>query len=577
VALVASNANGSGSITENIIVGSGDGSIWTYWVSPTGTATWANARSETPLSGAVCCSLSTANASASAGDTVILRGGTYYVNSQNIHPANSGTADAKITYIAHSGETPEFSKIEDGSASRHNHAIRIIGKSYIVVDGMTGHSLSRWIYISSGACYNEIRNCRFSTVTYDCAIRIWDYAKAASTNNWLHHNVFEEVGHVSMAGNDVLSMMQIDCAGSSSTRTSHHNTIENNIFCHGGHDCTETYSKFNVIRNNFYHNEGWMTAPKGSECRYGPDSNGLYGNRNIQIYDGDSNTGMFNLIEGNRFGAAGAPPDDDGGDSLTLTAPKNIVRYNDIFSGQNNGLLLKIGSGSRSDNNRIYNNTIVWNGRFRNVGALWQGYGIRYYPNQIPPVGNVIKNNLLYGNTSGDVAHRIWSNPPSDTTRDNSWEVNWVNADGDPLFVDPTHFDLTSPTQPNLALQGNSGAINRGAYLTQAKESGSNSATLIVNDALFFQDGTWGSALTHGVTHFPDWIAIGTVDNIVGINSINYENNTLKLASPMTWTDKAKIWLYSDSTGRRVLYGTTPDIGAHEYRLSFIPRKILER
>jgi hypothetical protein len=28
-----------------------------YWVSPTGAATWANAKSATPLSGAACCLL----------------------------------------------------------------------------------------------------------------------------------------------------------------------------------------------------------------------------------------------------------------------------------------------------------------------------------------------------------------------------------------------------------------------------------------------------------------------------------------------------------------------------------------
>ena len=71
--------------------------------------------------------------------------------------------------------------------------------------------------------------------------------------------------------------------------------------------------------------------------------------------------------------------------------------------------------------------------------------------------------------------------------------------------------------------------------------------------------------MTHGVTHFPDWIAIGTVTNIVKISSIDYMTNTIVLASPMTWADKAKIWLYNDSSGRRVLNGAAPDAGAHEY------------
>jgi hypothetical protein len=71
--------------------------------------------------------------------------------------------------------------------------------------------------------------------------------------------------------------------------------------------------------------------------------------------------------------------------------------------------------------------------------------------------------------------------------------------------------------------------------------------------------------LTHGVTLFPDWIAIGSVTNIVKISSINYTTNTITLASPITWSNGASIWLYKDSWGNRVLYGTAPDIGAHPY------------
>ena len=570
VTLAVSNLSGSQSITKSVPVGSGPGTKNIYWVSPTGAAAWEDARSDTPLAGVACASLSTANARATAGDTVYLRGGSYCVNTSRIQPAHSGTAEARILFAAYPGETPAFYKTDDGSLDQTNHAIRIIGKSYIVVDGMTGSSLARWIYISTGACYNEIRNCRFSTVTYDCAIRIWDYATAPSTDNWIHHNVFERVGFVSTAGQDVLSMMQIDCDGSASRRTSSHNTIEDNLFSYGGHDCTETYSKFNVIKNNFYHNEGWMRAPAGAACRYAPDSNGLYGNRNIQISGDRTNTGMFNLLEGNRFGASGATPDDDGGDALTITAPSNIVRYNEILNGQNNGILLKIDVAARSDNNRIYNNTIVWNGRYNNsnrpgyIGGQWLGYGIVYYANQVPAVGNVIKNNLLYGNAGGDVAQRVWPPHHADTVRDNTWDNNWRNADGDPLFVDPMHSDLRSPVRPNLALRAGSGAIDRGTHLTRAKGAGTNSVTLVVDDALFFQDGTWGSALTRRVTLFPDRIAIGTVTHIAEIASIDYATNTITLASPTSWTDRAKIWLNRDSSGRGVLAGRAPDLGAHE-------------
>ncbi|MBE3142388.1 MAG: hypothetical protein IMZ61_00460 [Planctomycetes bacterium] len=174
----------------------------------------------------------------------------------------------------------------------------------------------------------------------------------------------------------------------------------------------------------------------------------------------------------------------------------------------------------------------------------------------------------------------MWSDPPSNTIRDNSWGTNWVNANGNPLFVDETHNDLTSSTQPDLNITSLSGCIDGGTHLALANGSEINSTTLMVkscdinaygnpigesNPALYFQDGTWGSALTHGVTLFPDWIAIGTVGNVVEISSIDYSTNTITLASPMTWSNNDKIWLYKDSGGRCVLNGTAPDYGAREF------------
>jgi hypothetical protein len=300
-----------------------------------------------------------------------------------------------------------------------------------------------------------------------------------------------------------------------------------------------------------------MTNPGG--CTYGPDSNGMYGDRTLEIYDGRSNAGMFNLIESNRL-VSGAPPETDGGDALTLVSPKNIVRYNEILNGQNNGVFMKTMPGAHADNNRIYNNTIVWNGRFHNTGPQWQGYGFRYTNWATPiPAGNVVKNNILYGNGRGDFLNT------GNSATINSHTNNWLNANGDPVFVDGTHSDLTSTTAPNLSLQGTSGAINGGTYLTQTSGSGSNSATLIVGDALYFQDGTWGSSLTHGVTLFPDWIAVGNVSNVVQISSINYDTKTIILATPISWNKNDPVWLYKNSSGNRVLYGTAPALGAHAY------------
>ena len=73
-----------------------------------------------------------------------------------------------------------------------------------------------------------------------------------------------------------------------------------------------------------------------------------------------------------------------------------------------------------------------------------------------------------------------------------------------------------------------------------------------------------------------DWIAIGTVKNVVQISSIDYVTNTITLASPMIWADGASIWLYKKSDGVQVLYGKGPDMGAHEYYVLF-PRRTFRK
>jgi hypothetical protein len=149
------------------------------------------------------------------------------------------------------------------------------------------------------------------------------------------------------------------------------------------------------------------------------------------------------------------------------------------------------------------------------------------------------------------------------------------SASGDPKFANPDLSNPASKTLPDLSLQSSSGAIDGGAYLTTATNSGTNSTTLTVADALYFQDGSWGSDLARastglGGTMQADWIAIGTVNNSVQISSISYGTysnsaGTIILASPMTWSTGAHIWLYKKSDGALVLAGAAPDYGASEY------------
>jgi hypothetical protein len=130
-----------------------------------------------------------------------------------------------------------------------------------------------------------------------------------------------------------------------------------------------------------------------------------------------------------------------------------------------------------------------------------------------------------------------------------NWTDDPTNLLADPQFVNyaGNDFDL-NPGSP---------AIGAGTYLTTVAAADSGSGTsLVVNDANFFQDG---SGIT-GVN--ADCISVTTVTNHVCITAVNYSTNTLTLASSITRSAGNPVWLYSDSTGRTVLIGSAPNIGA---------------
>lgn len=557
-------------ISINILV-CGNAFAATHYVSPTGTNTWANSTNI-----ASPCSLATALSNVVAGDLVYLRGGTYSYGI--ILNAKSGTAVNKITFKACTGETPVIENTANALWSGRYHGLLLYKSNYIKIEGIKFNRVSGdyLLQIVYGSSYNEISNCTFNG-NGGGVINIWKGSSGfddsyATIHNWIHDSVIGNNMSLYTSDGAVYNNMGMQVGMYTYDYASGHNTIENNTFYCNGHHNIETFTKNNVIRNNFISNASCRTNTTGGIPAYTPDSNGKYGHRNIQIYDGNSSDGVFNLIEGNRFGPSGAPPENDGGDGFTLTAPKNILRYNEIYNAQNNGILLKTGAGSYADNNKIYNNTIVYSGRYKN-GPQWQGWNFRWY-GSYARTGNSVINNIIYGYGAGGAD---WGGGSATTYTENTVTNNWCTTaisgvcvgNGNPFFTStilPGVSDEQTTSSPDLTLQSSSPVIDQGTYLTKANGSGGSSKILIVNDAMYFQDGSWGSALTRTAgTMQADWIAIGSVNNIVQISSIDYSTNTITLASPMTWTSGAAIWLFRSSNGSQVLYGSAPDIGAHEY------------
>ena len=470
-----------------------------------------------------------ANQTLVSGDTVYIKAGTY---TSYIAPSNSGTAVSRITYRSYGSDVVTISGT--------SYAVYLNGKSYITVDGIRAKNCQRFLYIVTGT-NNIISNNIFDLQS---PIGTWStsYITMNSQYNWIHHNQFSNCGSANNAGVDDGACLEI--GRESTSDATQYNLIENNTLFHGGHHVAALMSQYNTFRNNYIHNEAWT---------------GIYGNRSIHTISPASSPGR-NIIEGNKLGYSAIAVDQtDPPSNFPMVSQNNIFRYNRIYHSAGPGLALAGYSGySNAANNRIYNNTFFNNGLVQRTAVLvenWEGQ---------TPVGNVFKNNLYYSHANG-----VYSGPSYSTQS----YANEYNGDvrGNPLFVNAS---TTPPagkmdsSVPNLDLQAGSPAINQGGPLTTVAIADTGSGTsLVVSDARYFQDGTYAPAGTMSA----DWIAVGTVSNVVHISSINYATNTITLANSISRSSGQSVWLYKKSDGARVLYGTAPDAGAYEVPQSSSP------
>ena len=245
----------------------------TYWVSPSGQAAWSACRSEAPLEGASACSLSTANASAAAGDTVYFRGGTYSLGSiydGAINPSRSGSCPnppclggvgaSRIEFAAYAGETPV---LVQSSPATPMIGLRLNGRSWIKVTGLTFKNFTFYYgFVHGGSSYNEISHCSFiSDPGYQAGTGFivggFDGLSGWSAHNWLHHNYFSSRMSTNACG-EAIDIIRLGNNETNPWSADNNNTFESNYVEYGGHSTLVTNSLRNVIVNNIFHNEPWI-------------------------------------------------------------------------------------------------------------------------------------------------------------------------------------------------------------------------------------------------------------------------------------------------------------------------------
>jgi hypothetical protein len=293
----------------------------TYYVSSSGTGTWAQATNvATPTNAG------TAFNSAVAGDVVYFRGGTYNVPAKTFgdtyqgyyQPANSGTSASPITFQAYPGEVPLFNGTTGGSGDGTYYAT-IMGvylKSYVIFDGFHfqangGTGMARFHVGSDG-----------------------EYSPPHTTTNVTIQNCAFNGGNT-ISSTDNYEGVRVDSAG--------YVTIANNVL-------------FNYVEATGYHN---TSAIKEYNVDHLVIRNNEIRNNTLGVYlkrDCEACTLAYNFIhDNNGSGGVLITPYNAG---TEFDMPNLVIHDNVVVNNVSGiGIYTDHGELAYADNALIYNNT----------------------------------------------------------------------------------------------------------------------------------------------------------------------------------------------------------------------------
>ncbi len=472
--------------------------------------------------------ISKASRQVQPGDTVCIRKGTY---SERITPGTSGTEQDRITYKNYNGER--------ALVAGTDRAIRMINRSYITIDGIDCEDVDFYVLLDS--CHHIwIQNGTFDNAKtgtgWPVGIRLWKN----SHHNRIHHCTIGRVGFVADE-DDKGGVLNIGSLGETLDR-SHYNLIDNNVFFYGGHHIITISSSYNVIRNNYFHNEEWMDCDR-------PESNNKCGNRHI-IFEEHAPNVIWNIVEHNRFAFSGLPPDQNTSSGLNIRTPHNIVRRNLFYYCDGPGMSVETYTYGQLDAkfNYVYHNVYFHNGHHISPDAENRyecGLQIGKYGDGIEVTDVTVKNNIFYDNKTYAIKF-YYASEDSQVI-----EGNWEEA-GDPLFKDiASQVDPLDPSVPDFHLRETSPCIDSGVFLTKVVSPDGSGTQFQVDDAGYFTDG-WG--VIKG-----DLIQIEGRKDRLRIINVDYTTNIITVDKSVTWTNNLGVASPFEGSG--------PDIGAFEYGL----------
>ncbi len=491
-----------------------------YYLSPEGNDANAGSR-DAPWQ-----SIAHANESLQPGDTAIFLPGEY---AGTIQPANSGTADAPISFRSEEHRAARL--VPDDTAP----IIRLDGHEHIVIEDfyLDGEARGNWAQVT-GARHVTIRGC--------------EMRRSPGIMLMLESSELRLIDNLFSADRFRGDMIHI--------RNCNEVVFEGNSTTRVGHCPLRIHNSFNVVvRANVFrcewgrNYEFWMSGRlliEDNIITRARDSAGSADSRAKNLYD----------------------------DSIFR---RNLV-FDNLHTPLNSGSYIWSGAGPTSPlyrgpfvtvNSRFYHNTIT-----DNLGHGWELNGVNVSSNhfinnifhrnyhtgggtQVMYADDISRDNrfttnILSGAEPGQPVVRHGDNYwTADEANENTmtvgdfWSIFHENIDADPAFADREVRDFRlTPESP---------AIDAGTPLALAMGSGTGSE-LPVTDGGMFYDG-FGIEGEEG-----DFIAVGSGDNIAQIERVElryYQPAILHLDREVTWEDGMAVSLPWAGAG--------PDIGAIQH------------
>ena len=188
------------------------------------------------------------------GDVLYVLGGIYD------HTSDSPATALRIYGVAATQSNPIIISNYPGQypviygSGPNNNTIDLRGDCWIKIIGLNETNAYR------GAAFQSITNCEIAYCDIGGGNTNFGYiapfsVSGSSQSNWVHNCTVHDA--LAAPVGDSTHCMTFGLFYSTTDWTSY-NVIESNICYHAGHDTLSVYGPYNLLRNNFIHNENWF-------------------------------------------------------------------------------------------------------------------------------------------------------------------------------------------------------------------------------------------------------------------------------------------------------------------------------